>query len=517
MDTTSSSVTAVSATRREWLGLALLVVPMLLLSIDLTVLFLALPAISSDLQPSASQSLWIVHAYGFLIAGFLVTMGRLSDRYGPRRLLVIGAASFGLLSAAAAFAPSPELLIAARALMGVAGATLMPSLFSLLRVMFAIERQRRLAIGMMMSAFSVGGLIGPLVGGVLLEWFEWGAVFLINVPPVLVLMILGPLVLPERPERDRGSIDPLSIVLSSVGVLAVVYGLQELTTTVRHSPLLFAFHIAVAAVGVVLITFFIRRQRSLQDPLLDIGIVTHRRVAPALLALALTVLAVVGIFFVFTQHLQWVVGLSALEAGVWSLPYVAVNIVGALLSSALAKVAGVRVAVVAGLSVAVVGLALLLVVGRSDAPVVWIAAAMTLTGFGQGVVSPLLSNRIISSAPIEQAGSAASVQEVAGELGSALGIAVAGAVGTLAYRASMSAALSDRVVPPGADDVMEGLPAGVGAASASSGLLEAVHAAGMMQFQFVGAVAVALLVAAATVSALGLRDSDPIMSREHSQ
>lgn len=215
------------ATRREWAGLALLVLPMIMVASDMTVLFLALPTLSADLDPGPSESLWIVHIYGFVIAGLLIAAGRLGDRIGPRRLLLIGAAAFSVLAVVAALSVSPAMLIAARALLGVAGATLMPSLFSLLRTMFRDDAQRRLAIALIFSAFSVGGAIGPLMGGVLLEFFWWGSVFLVNVPFMVLLLLLGPVLLPERSERNMAPLDLVSVLLSLVGMLALIYGLQE--------------------------------------------------------------------------------------------------------------------------------------------------------------------------------------------------------------------------------------------------------------------------------------------------
>ncbi|MFO7496336.1 MAG: MFS transporter, partial [Desulfobacterales bacterium] len=181
------------AGRREWIGLAVLMLPTLLIAMDLTVLHLAVPSLSTDLQPSSTQLLWIVDIYGFMIAGSLITMGTLGDRIGRRKLLLIGAAAFGLASTVAAFSPTADLLIAARALLGVAGATLMPSTMSLIRNMFLDSRQRTAAIGIWVSGFSVGSAIGPLVGGILLENYWWGSVFLLGVPVMIVLLIAGPL------------------------------------------------------------------------------------------------------------------------------------------------------------------------------------------------------------------------------------------------------------------------------------------------------------------------------------
>src|SRR6188474_2903990 len=185
------------AGRREWLGLAVIALPCVLYSMDLTVLELAVPRLSADLKPTAAQLLWILDIYGFLVAGSLITMGTLGDRIGRRRLLMIGAAAFGVASVIAAFSTSAEMLIATRALLGLAGATLAPSTLSLIRNMFLDQQQRTVAIGIWISSYSVGAAIGPLVGGILLEHFWWGSVFLIGVPVMVLLLVVGPMLLPE--------------------------------------------------------------------------------------------------------------------------------------------------------------------------------------------------------------------------------------------------------------------------------------------------------------------------------
>jgi DHA2 family multidrug resistance protein-like MFS transporter len=223
-----------TATRREWIGLAVIALPCLLYAMDLTVLTLAVPALTADLQPSATELLWIVDVYGFLVAGFLITMGTLGDRIGRRRLLLIGAAAFGAASVVAAFASSPEMLIASRALLGVAGATLAPSTLSLIRNMFHDDRQRTVAIGIWVTSFSVGAAIGPLVGGVLLQTFWWGSVFLLAVPVMVLLLAVGPRLLPEYRDPQPGPYDLVSVALSLVAVLAVIGGVKTIAS--RRSP-----------------------------------------------------------------------------------------------------------------------------------------------------------------------------------------------------------------------------------------------------------------------------------------
>jgi MFS transporter, DHA2 family, multidrug resistance protein len=216
------------ATRREWAGLAVLALPTLLVSVDTFVLLLALPQISEHLHPSSTQLLWISDIYSFLLAGFLVTMGTLGDRIGRRRLLLIGAAAFGLASVLAAYAPNPALLIAARALLGLAGATLSPSTLALIANMFRDPRQRAVAIGVWMACFMSGAAIGPIVGGVLLERFWWGSVFLLAVPVMALLLTAGPLLLPEYRAGGAGGVDLVSVALSLAGILPVVYGITGL-------------------------------------------------------------------------------------------------------------------------------------------------------------------------------------------------------------------------------------------------------------------------------------------------
>ena len=223
-----NAVHAPRAGRREWIGLAVIALPCLLYSMDLTVLNLALPSLTADLQPSSSQLLWIVDIYGFLVAGWLIAMGTLGDRIGRRRLLLIGAAAFGLASVLAAFSTSAEMLIATRAVLGIAGATLAPSTLSLIRNMFHDPRQRTFAIGIWATSYSVGGAIGPLLGGVLLEHFWWGSVFLVGVPVMALLLVLGPALLPEFRDPEAGRPDLTSAALSLAAVLAVIYGLKQL-------------------------------------------------------------------------------------------------------------------------------------------------------------------------------------------------------------------------------------------------------------------------------------------------
>jgi MFS transporter, DHA2 family, multidrug resistance protein len=278
------------AGRREWLGLALLALPTMVIGLDLTVLHLAVPSLSADLQPGSSQLLWITDIYGFMIAGLLITMGTLGDRVGRRRLLIIGAAAFGLASVLAAYSTSAEMLIATRALLGITGATLMPSTLSLISNMFKDPKQRAFAIAAWMINFMLGGAIGPLAGGILLEHFWWGSVFLIGVPVMAIVVVLARVLLPEYRNPGAGRMDLPSVALSLVAILGLIYGIKELAKDgVGLAP-----GVAIGA-GLLVGVAFLGRQRSLRDPLIDLSLFRSRRFTGALTVLVLGTVALGGV------------------------------------------------------------------------------------------------------------------------------------------------------------------------------------------------------------------------------
>jgi DHA2 family multidrug resistance protein-like MFS transporter len=339
------------AGRRQWIGLAVLALPSLLYAMDLTVLNLAVPHLTAALRPSSTQLLWIIDIYGFLLAGSLITMGTLGDRIGRRRLLLAGAAAFGIASVLAASATSPELLITARALLGVAGATLAPSTLSLLRNLFPDARQRTAAIGVWGASLSAGGAIGPLLGGLLLEWFWWGSVFLVAVPPMVVLLVLGPRLLPEYRDPDAGRLDLPSAALSLVAVLAVIFGLKQLAQDGLGWPPALAI-----LAGLVVGMGFVRRQRTLADPLIDLRLFHTPAFSTAVATNTLGIFVMFGTFPFIAQHLQLVVGLSPLQAGLWLLPSGAAAILGSILVPVVLRRVRPGVAMVGGLLGMAVGL-----------------------------------------------------------------------------------------------------------------------------------------------------------------
>lgn len=423
------------ATRREWIGLIAIALPCMVYAMDLTVLNLALPAISADLNPSTSQLLWIVDIYGFLVAGFLITMGTLGDRIGRRRLLLIGAAAFAAASIIAAFSRSAEMLIAMRALLGVAGATLAPSTMSLIRNMFHDEHERQFAIGVWIASFSVGGAIGPLVGGLLLEWFWWGAAFLAAVPVMVLLLLLGPKLLPEYRDPDAGRLDPASMAQSLLGVLAVVYGLKRIA---EHGA--DARGLLVLAVGLVLGVLFVRRQRHLDYPFLDVTLFRRPAFSAAIVAYALAGLSMMGVYIFMTQYLQLVLGLSPLQAGLATVPWSLCFTVGSLLAPRLARHWGARRVMVRGLLVAAVGFGITALVVPPHG--LWILiAGMLAMSIGLAPVFTVGNELIITTAPPERAGAASALAETSAELSGALGIALLGSAGMALYRFWLEPAL----------------------------------------------------------------------------
>ncbi|MFE0028274.1 MFS transporter [Amycolatopsis sp. NPDC059021] len=416
------------AGRREWLALAALALPTLLIALDMNVLGLAVPALSADLKPTGTQLLWINDIYGFLIAGFLITMGTLGDKIGRRRLLLIGGAAFGAASAVAAFSTSAEMLIAARAVLGVAGATLMPSTMSLIRNLFHDPAQRTVAISVWMTSFTAGSALGPLLGAVLLENFWWGSVFLLSVPVMVLLLVCGPILLPESRNDAAGGVDLASVALSLIGMLATVYGLKKFAETGFGWPAAAAF-----AGGLLILHTFVRRQRALREPLLDLRLFADRGFTAAITVQTLAVFGVAGGFFFVAQYLQLVLGLSPLEAGLWTVPSTVAGIAGTMLAPAIVRRLRASVVLGGGMLLAVAGF-VLLTFTRPDSGVAVVVTGFALLSFGFGPAMTVTTDLIMASAPPERAGAASALSETGSELGMALGIAVLGSIGTAVYR-----------------------------------------------------------------------------------
>lgn len=420
------------AGRREWIGLAVIALPCLLYAMDLTVLNLALPRISADLRPSSAQLLWMVDIYGFFVAGMLVTMGNLGDRFGRRRVLMLGAAAFGVASVFAAFARSATTLILARAALGVAGATLAPSTLSLIRGMFADPRQRATAVGVWISSYSIGGAIGPLLGGLVLQHARWGAVFLLAVPVMVLLLVLGPWLLPESRDPVARRMDLPSAALSLLAVLATVYGLKE------YAQGGFRWVVAATIVGGPLVgVLFVVRQRRLADPLIDVRLFQVPAVTASLAIYLLGTLVSFGAYVFIGQYTQLVLGLTPIQAGLWMLPWSAGFIGGSLVSPLLTRRVHRAYVIAGGLLLAAAGYAALATVGSTG--LAGMTAGISMMSLGLAPVFTLGTALVVGAAPPAQAGAAAALSETSSELGGALGIALLGSLGTAVYRHAIAA------------------------------------------------------------------------------
>ncbi len=416
------------ATRREWIGLAVIALPCMLYSMDLTVLNLAVPQLTADLKPTAAQLLWIIDIYGFMVAGFLMTMGTLGDRIGRRKLLLIGAAAFGATSVLAAFSTSPEMLILARAVLGIAGATLAPSTLSLISNMFLDPKERTFAIGMWISSFSVGAIIGPLVGGLLIQFFWWGSVFLAGVPVMVLLLALGPTLLPEYRDPNAGRLDIVSAALSLAAVLAIIYGMKRIAEAGFEW-----FPILVMLAGLVLAAIFVRRQMTLADPLIDLKLFR----APAFGAsLAINITAMFfmfGSFIFLAQYFQLVAGLTPLQAGLWSVPSAIAFTAASMITPPIAARMRPAYLMAGGMVVSAAGF-IMLALATS---LIGVVIASIIFSIGFTPVISLTTGLIVGAAPPERAGVASAISETAAELGGALGIAILGSLSAAIYRSRM--------------------------------------------------------------------------------
>ncbi|MET9801586.1 MFS transporter [Streptomyces sp. NPDC006368] len=407
----------------------MLLLPTMLMTVDLGVLWLATPDLTADLRPSSSELLWIIDIYGFLTAGTMVVMGTLGDRIGRRKLLMFGAVGFIVASLAAAYATGPGMLIGARALLGVAGAAVLPSTLALINHMFADPRQRATAIAMWVTSLSVGLATGPVVGGVLLEQWWWGSVFLIGVPVMLLALVTAPALLPEYRAPKAGRLDVVSMVLFLLGVLPLVYAVKRAAEHGMGGQVVLAL-VAGALFG----GLFLRRQLRLADPLLDLGLFRHRAFLGALVTLLFGMTALNGVEVLVPQYLQMVAGKSPLEAGLWLLPGAAGLVAGSQLTPVFARRTRPAHVLVAGLLVSLIGFAMAARVPGDGSGTVQASAALAVIMFGVAPISVLGTALAVGSAPAEKAGSAAATGQTFYEIGLAMGIAVPGSVATAVYR-----------------------------------------------------------------------------------
>ncbi|MFB7188503.1 MFS transporter [Streptomyces sp. NPDC056230] len=436
------------AGRREWTALGVLMLPLLFVSMDVSILFYALPAIGADIEPGSTQQLWMLDMYGFVLAGLLITMGALGDRIGRRTVLITGTVLFAAASVAAAYAQSPGQLIAARALLGVGGACLMPSTLALVRNLFHDRRQRSGAVALWTTVMATGVSFGPVVSGALLEHFWWGAVFLVNLPAMALLLVLAPLLLPESKAPTRGRFDILGAMLSLAALLPLIHGIKELAKHgYRPLPAL------GVTVGLALGLVFLRQQARLAHPMVDLALLRRRTFGGSVLVNLLAMGATVGFAAFFSQYVQSVLGKSPFEAAMWSLVPSLGVVVAAPVGGALARRFDRGYVMGGGFLVSAAGFLSLTRIG-TDSPL-W----MTLAGsaaYAGGLVSAMtLANELaLGAAPPEQAGSAAAVLESGQELGGALGMALLGSVGAAVYGRDMRGTATS--VPEAARETLSG-------------------------------------------------------------
>ncbi|MGO3146412.1 MAG: MFS transporter [Leucobacter sp.] len=478
---------------RQWLALVVLTLTVFMLAVDGTVLALAVPALTADLGATATQVLWIGDIYSFAIAGLLVTMGNIADRIGRKKLLLLGSIGFGIASALAAFSTSAEILIAARALLGVFGATLMPSTLAIVRNVFEDPAQRTRAIAIWSAGATAGAAAGPLVGGLLLEHFGWGSVFLINVPVVIIVLVTGIFLLPESFNSERPRIDLLSAVLSITTIVPVVYAIKHLVGTGFDWTVPVTLFIGVASGWI-----FVRRQRRLDTPLIDLELFRIPAFSGAVGANALAIFAFVGLLFFLSQYLQLVRGLSPLQAGLAELPSAIASAAVILIITLSLRWFGLGRAIGVGLFTAALGLGFL-AVAESLPGLIWVIVALTVVGFGAGLAMTLSTDAVVSAAPRSRAGAAASISETAYELGVAMGIAVLGSLHTAFYRANLPSL--DGIAEPAASAIQDSLAVGSAVVGESDpALLAAAQHAFTSGMQITAVIAALLLAISAVIA-----------------
>jgi DHA2 family multidrug resistance protein-like MFS transporter len=425
------SATSTPTPRRAWVALAVLMLPVLLIAVDNTVLAFALPSIAQDFRPAATTQLWIVDVYSLVLAALLVTMGSLGDRVGRRRLLMIGAGGFAVVSAAAAFAPSAEYLVAARALLGVFGAMLMPSTLSLIRNIFTDASSRRLAIALWASCFTAGSALGPIVGGALLQHFHWGSVFLVAVPILLPLLVLAPRLVPESQDPNPGRLDLFSVLLTLTTMLPLVWSIKS----AAHDGLSWLV-VGAFATGVGSGVLFVRRQRRSATPMLDVGLFANAPFTSSILANFLSIVGLIGFIFFISQHLQLVLGLSPLAAGLVTLPGALLSMIAGIAVVPVAKRIAPHALMIAGLVLVAAGFVAILLF-RHDLTVVAVIVSFVILEIGVGISQTISNDTIVASVLPDKSGAASAVSETAYELGAVVGTATLGTIFTACYRANV--------------------------------------------------------------------------------
>ncbi|MHA7302205.1 MFS transporter [Pseudarthrobacter sp. MDT1-22] len=496
----------VKAPWRDWLALALLMFPVLLVAVDNTALTFALPAIASSLETTGVQLLWIVDAYPLVLAGLLVAMGSLGDRIGRRRLLLTGSVGFAAVSAATAFAPSAEWLIAGRAMLGFFGAMLMPSTLSLIRNIFPDPNRRRLAVAIWAAGFSGGAALGPIFGGWLVEQFWWGAILLVAVPIMLPLLAFGPAFIPESKDPRPGRVDVPSIVLSLLVMVPVVYGIKELATDGFG-----AAPVGLVAFGLAMGVVFVRRQQRLASPLLDISLFGNRVFSTAITANVLALFSFNGFILFLAQHLQLLDGMTPSAAGIAMIPALVATVLAGLAVVPLVRKVRPGFVVAGGLALSATGYGIVIFGDHGSGPALLLAALLILA-LGVGTAETISNDLILGSVPAEKSGAAAAISETGYEVGSLLGTAMLGSILTASYQHNLR-------LPAGVEEMASGTAVHLagetlaGAVELAAGLpaplAEALRGAARLAFDSgvhtTAAIALVLMASASVLAAVVLR------------
>ncbi|SDU70279.1 MFS transporter [Jiangella alkaliphila] len=423
--------------QRRWSILGVLVVSLLVVVLDNTVLNVALRTIQDDLSATQSELEWAINSYTLVFAGLLFTFGLLGDRFGRRRMLMFGLLLFGIASAVSAYASSPEQLIAARAFMGIGAAAVMPATLAIITQVFEPEERGR-AIGIWVASVGISIVLGPVLGGALLERFWWGSVFLINVPVVVIGLALIAWLVPESRNPSPGRLDPGGVLLSIVGLTLLVYGIIEggerATVT---DPLVWG---SVAG-GLAVLVLFVWYERRSTHPALDIGLFRNPVFSASVTTIGLVFFAMLGTFFFMTFYLQIVRGYSPLEAGLMFLPFAIAQTVFSTLSETMVRRFGIRAVTATGLSLVALSLVAMGFIDETT-PLWFLLAAFFIQGAGIANVMPPATTAVMAAVPREKAGVGSAVNNTMRQVGGALGVAVLGAVLSARYRTGVEDAVS---------------------------------------------------------------------------
>lgn len=417
---------------RMWAALAVILFGQFIVSIDLTILNIALPDITKELRPTSDQLLWIIDVYSLVVAGLLVAASSLSDRFGRKRILLTGFFIFGFASGLIMIADTAEFVIAIRAMLGVAGAMIMPVTISMIRSIFTDAKERALAIAIWSSISAIGMATGPLIGGALLDFFSWHAAFFINVPLMAAAFLIGVFVLPEVKLKNPGKFDILASILFMAGMVAFLWGVKHLAAELAFD----APGIIATAAGVVLLIVFAIRCATSKNPLVDISLFKSRAFSGGVIAMLFSTFAMAILLYLLSQWFQLVNGDSSLEAGLKLIPMAITSIISCLIATAIAVKFRVRSIIAGGMIIAAASL-IMLVFFKDNLELAPIMASTILVGLGTGALA-LGGSLMLCETPAEKASSSGSIQEISYDLGNVLGVAILGSVASIVYRQSLN-------------------------------------------------------------------------------